>query len=133
MTNEQKSKIIELRKQGLGYGQIAIELSLSKNTVSSFCKRNDKSEKTIINKRNCKCCGKEITSLPKKKDKIFCSNSCRLKWWNEHQDEINKKAFYTLTCKHCGKEFTSYGNKYRKFCSRECYRNYQCKGGGHNE
>lgn len=133
MTNEQKSKIIELRKQGLGYGQIAIELSLSKNTVSSFCKRNDKSEKTITNKRNCKCCGKEITSLPKKKAKIFCSNSCRLKWWNTHQDKINKKAYYTLICKLCGREFTSYGNKERKFCSQECYRRHQCKGGVHNE
>lgn len=133
MTNEQKSRIIELRKQGLGYGQIAIELSLSKNTVSSFCKRIDQSERNIENKRFCKCCGIEIKVLPKKKAKIFCSNSCRLKWWNTHQDKINKKAYYTLICKHCGREFTSYGNKERKFCSQECYRNYQCKGGVHNE
>ena len=38
-----------------------------------------------------------------------------------HQDLVNKKAYYHLTCQRCGKEFNSYGNKNRKYCSRECY------------
>lgn len=69
MTNEQKTKIIELRKKGFSYGQVAVELSLSKNTVSSFCKRNELSYLELGNKHFCKYCGKEIINLLKKKAK----------------------------------------------------------------
>lgn len=133
MTNEQKTKIIELRKKGFGYGQIAVELSLSKNTVSSFCKRNELSYLELGSKHFCKYCGKEIINLPKKKAKTFCSDVCRMKWWKINQNKVNKKAFYKLVCKCCKKEFISYGNKDRKYCSVECYRTSRAIGGGHNE
>ena len=44
-------------------------------------------------------------------------------WWNTHPADVNKQAFYSITCQHCGKDFLSYGNKNRKYCSRECYSN----------
>ena len=133
MTNEQKSKIIELHRNGMSYGQIANELAISRNTVASFCKRYDVGETLTKQVSFCKCCGSEIEHQPKKKNKTFCSDSCRMKWWNSHKDLVHKKAYYTLKCKYCGKEFTSYGNKDRKFCSVECYRYSQIKGGGSNE
>ena len=46
---------------------------------------------------------------------------CRLAWWNEHRDSMNRKAVYRLTCAYCGEVFDSYGNKSRKYCSHACY------------
>ena len=41
MTNEEATSISELRDQGYGYKRIADTLSLSLNTVKSFCRRHD--------------------------------------------------------------------------------------------
>ena len=41
MTQEQKTRIAQLRHQNVGYASIARELSLSINTVKAFCRRND--------------------------------------------------------------------------------------------
>lgn len=41
MTQEQKTRITQLRQQNVGYASIARELSLSINTVKAFCRRND--------------------------------------------------------------------------------------------
>lgn len=38
MNNEQKEKIIELRKLGIGYRSIANAMDLSRDKVRSFCK-----------------------------------------------------------------------------------------------
>lgn len=38
MTNEQKGKIIELRKIGIGYRSIAGAMDLSRDAVRNFCK-----------------------------------------------------------------------------------------------
>lgn len=38
MTNEQKEKIIELRKLGIGYRSIATAMDLSRDSVRNFCK-----------------------------------------------------------------------------------------------
>ena len=51
----------------------------------------------------------------------FCSDACRTAWWNSHPDCVDRKAVYAYTCAHCGKPFTAYGNKERKYCSRNCY------------
>ena len=39
MTSQEKSKIIELNNQGLGYSKIAATLNLSLNTVKSYIQR----------------------------------------------------------------------------------------------
>ncbi len=40
MDNTQKQKTTELRRQGLGFSEIARKLNSSRNTVKSFCNRN---------------------------------------------------------------------------------------------
>jgi endogenous inhibitor of DNA gyrase (YacG/DUF329 family) len=56
-----------------------------------------------------------------RKEKKFCSDKCRMTWWNRHLDKVKRKAVYEYICPHCGKPFTVYGNSHRKYCSHECY------------
>ena len=41
MNIQQKTEIASLRSKGFGYTKIAQALGLSKNTVKSYCKRNN--------------------------------------------------------------------------------------------
>lgn len=121
MTEKEKSKIIKLRKMGFGYGQISEQLNIPRSSVSSFCNRNkidiENSERFVF----CKCCSKVIKLVSKVKPKVFCSDSCRVKWWNSNQDKEKKKAIYEFVCPVCNKHFTAYGKKYQKYCSHACY------------
>lgn len=118
MTVEEKRKIIDLRNDGYGYKKIAKELNLPLSSIRYICEKGMTDTELI---GTCKNCKKEIHSIKGKKRKRFCSDKCRLDWWNSHVKEVNKKAFYTLTCKYCGNEFISYGNKKRVYCSHDCY------------
>ena len=40
MTKDEKSRIAAMRRDGMGYTKIALELGLSENTVKSYCRRN---------------------------------------------------------------------------------------------
>ena len=124
MTNEQKEKIIRLRRQGTGYADIGRELGISNNTVKSFCRRNGLtiSESGPSDQLDrCRECGNPIIQREKTKQRIFCCKTCCEKWWKEHADRMNQKAVYSFTCAGCGKPFTAYGNSHRKYCCHECY------------
>lgn len=135
MTDAEKEKIRFWRLEGLGYGTIAARLGLSENTVKSFCRRNHltgvaSKEPVCV----CRHCGQPLALLPKRKERKFCSETCRRAWWKAHQELVNRKAFYLITCAHCGKEFKSYGNRTRKYCSHACYIAQRFgEGGGHDE
>ena len=58
---------------------------------------------------------------PKRKKKKFCSDACRMSWWNKNLDKVNRKAVYEFICPHCQQPFTAYGNAGRKYCSHACY------------
>lgn len=66
--------------------------------------------------------------LPHRKTVKFCCGKCRQVWWNTHPEQINKKALYSFTCVCCGKSFTAYGNSSRKYCSHDCYTDWQYVG-----
>ena len=116
MTNDQKQQIQHLRQMGLGYTKIAKEINLTVNTVKSFCYRNPLNE-TLETKSCCKQCGKPVEQNIKRREKKFCSNACRIKWWTCHHNELQHHK--TLICVHCGKSF--YGKPNRKYCSHRCY------------
>ncbi len=130
MTEEQKSQIVKMRQQGRGYVAIAQSLCISENTVKSFCRRK-KLNGTAVPKavsapimdgmHFCQCCGKEVAQMPGRKEKRFCSDRCRNKWWNSHLDQVKRKANYEFICPHCKKRFKVYGNAGRKYCCHECY------------
>ncbi|NBJ93533.1 RNA polymerase subunit sigma-70 [Parablautia muri] len=131
MTEGQKTSITDMRGQGYGYVRIARTLGLSENTVKSFCRRKGLAGRAdpepyaavpiMGGKRPCLCCGTEVVQTPGRKEKKFCSDKCRNKWWNSHLDRVNHKAVYEFICQHCKKPFTAYGNAGRKYCSHACY------------
>jgi len=133
MNAAQKQLIGKLRNAGLGYGTIASRLGLSLSTVKSYCRRNDISPNpSAADSPECRpfCprCGRPVISLEKRKQRRFCSNACRVAWWNGHKDLVSRKAIYLISCTGCGIVFESYGNRNRKYCSHACYINARFGG-----
>lgn len=132
MTEEQQLQIKKLRANGYGYIKVAQALGVSENTVKSFCRRNNLTGKAAVEasktripaddgKHLCMCCGLFVVQNPGRKEKKFCSDKCRMKWWNKNLDKVKRKAVYEYICPYCGKPFTVYGNSHRMYCSHECY------------
>ena len=123
MTEEQKTKIQQLRQRGMGYIRIAQALGISENTIKSFCRRNRLAGDAVptLPDHFCLSCGKPVLQNPGRKEKKFCSDTCRMEWWNAQPDNIRRKTWQTLICQHCGKAFKVYGNAVRKYCCHACY------------
>lgn len=130
MTNREKSQIGEMRKNGMGYKKIAQALGLCEGTVKTYCHRNGmagvstavpETVRTTISQKACKCCGAMVLQFPGRKEKKFCSDTCRNKWWNTHLGEADRKAMSSYICPTCGRAFSAYGKRNRKYCSHACY------------
>ena len=130
MTKETRDRILELRKDGMGYLKIANQVGETRDAVRYICKSRGLGgvavERMIDDGRICAHCGTSIEQ-PKGKGrrKRFCCEACRREWWKKHPDAAHKleKALYHGVCEHCGKEFVVYGNQHRKYCSHQCYIN----------
>lgn len=115
-----KEKILELRDRKKSYGEISKLLNISIGTIKSTCFRSNKElrpkQETI-----CRCCHSVVTQPKEGKRKVFCSQTCRNKWWNTNIDKVNKKAFYNYECAYCHRLFERYGRPNAKYCSKACY------------
>lgn len=120
MTAAEKKLITSMRYARVCYADIATAIGVSVNTVKTYCRRNNLTDNDLVNQLFCMNCGCTITK-GKYRPKKFCSDKCRMTWWNAHQDLVNRNAHYSFTCAHCRKVFIVYGNAQRKFCSRTCY------------
>ena len=116
MTLQEKYAIENMRRKGYSSGTIASVLGVSRNTVKSFLRRNT----NTCDERVCLNCGKPVKQHQGRKEKKFCSDKCRMVWWNSHQDCVAKQAFYTLICQHCGKPFLTKGKRKKKYCEDSC-------------
>ncbi|MGO5139529.1 RNA polymerase subunit sigma-70 [Streptococcus alactolyticus] len=117
-----KAEIIRLRKNGLSYKDISICLNMSINTIKSVCRRLKVEKQSIDTNRSvCLLCKASLTQINGKKEKKYCSDICRMKWWNAHLEKVNKKSFSEHICLNCHKPFQSYANTKRKYCSHACY------------
>ena len=123
MNKDRSIEILEYRRQGLGYKRIAAITGYSINTVKSVCRRNPETSE-----KRCLQCGNALIQPPHRKEKKFCSDKCRMAWWNSHPERVNRKAVYHFICAQCGQPFDSYGNDHRKYCSRACYAKARKKG-----
>lgn len=81
MTDDQKQKIIALRRDGAGYGQIAATIGISINTVKSFCRRHSLAAK----KATAVGIGLIKNSVP-----IFCMPSDKYPFRGYRVEETNK-------------------------------------------
>lgn len=112
------------RHGGESYARIAGALSISENTIKSFCRRNNigvaiQPQPTATDV--CPTCGCPLNHTQGAKHKRFCSDKCRMAWWKAHPEAVNRKAVYHFVCPTCGTEFEAYGNAHRKYCSRACF------------
>ncbi len=130
MTDNQKEQISVLRSQGLGYTAVANRVGISKDTVKSYCKRNDLAGKRSDSSTDnvCPQCSKPVVQSGKHKKRRFCTQECRKTWWANHHTDIKNGAVHSYVCEACGKPFKAYGNTSRKYCSHRCYVSVRFKG-----
>jgi endogenous inhibitor of DNA gyrase (YacG/DUF329 family) len=137
MTLQQKEQIVDMRHNNVGYSKIAAALDISENTIKTYCRRNNLTGTAVPNAEStgpvitaavnefsrvyCEQCGALIIQLPGRKRKRFCSDKCRLRWWNAHPEVIDRKSVRQIECEHCGAEFADYDSRNRKYCSHTCY------------
>ena len=126
MTDAQRTAIADYRRNGYGYKKISQLTGVCESSVKTYCRRNGltgTAEEAYgrATEKPCLCCDKPVIQYPGRKEKKFCSDSCRNKWWNSHLNLVNRKAMYDFVCPTCGKPFSAYGNRNRKYCSHECY------------
>lgn len=125
MTKEQKAKIIELRKMGIGYRSIATAMGLSRDIVRYHCKAQGldgygaEVQKKIKEKPQtkdfCKNCGERINkNHTTGRPKTYCSIKCKREWENNHP------IIYQHDCYYCGKSFESRAAN-ANFCCHKCY------------
>ena len=113
MNDTQRQQIEKLRAEGLSYGKISDALGLSTNTIKTYCRRHGLggvvATPAPIDEAGhfCLCCGIPVVQTSGRKEKRFCSDSCRNKWWNSHLDQVQRKANYEYVCPCCKKPFTA--------------------------
>lgn len=125
MTDIQKKQITEMRTNGMIFASIASELSLSINSVKSFCRRNNIMPMIKSKNDRCKHCVKKLVNTPGHRQKTFCSRFCQQLYWREHPELMNRTAIILKRCPACGKEFSDYRGHSRKYCSHACYIEYR--------
>ena len=130
VTARQKEQINAMRLRGDSHAAIADALGLSRITVKSFCLRNLRLEAleqqaAPVKSGVCDQCGKGFVLCPGHRQRRFCSDQCRMTWWNAHRDLLNSKGMVEQTCACCGKHFMGYELQRRKFCSHTCYIAYR--------
>jgi len=131
MTDNQKNQIKALRQSGLGYTEVANRIGIPKDTVKSFCQRNNLAGKRAVfaGENTCPQCGGAVAQTPGRKKRRFCTDACRIAWWAKHHDDIQSGNRHDYVCEICGKAFSVYGKVPRKYCSHGCYVAARSKGG----
>lgn len=121
MTNDERKAVQSLQAQGHGYKKISAITGISADTIRTFCRRNPVTPlEAPYPTSRCKNCGAVFDLIPKRKPKQFCSDACRINWWNAHPDLVNRKTWHTFICACCERTFRCYAIRKRKYCSQEC-------------
>ncbi len=109
-------EIIEFyQRKGFGYRKIANLTNFPADSVKYYCRKNTEADLT----NTCLNCGTAIQQTMHHKQKVFCSDSCRMKWWNRHPEMVKRKV-EKHSCLYCGKDYFSH-RATQKYCSRKCF------------
>ena len=134
MTEKEKSTAEVMRRNGCTYRAIADKLHLSLSTVKAHCNRHSitishptQEEAPVPTVPLCKRYHEVIINTPGHRQRVFCSDRCRILFWKEHPDKLQRKALVSKACLACGTEFDDYEGHHKKFCSHICYINYRYK------
>ena len=73
------------------------------NTIQKSVKSSPVADRQASSIYFCPQCGKHVKQRTRHK-KRFCSDRCRMKYWNSRPDLIRRMAYYTITCQNCGME-----------------------------
>lgn len=94
-----------------------------KNKTNKMCSNTCKfksqvGKRTKKEKLSCGYCGKAINRIPSRvlSEVVYCSVQCRNK----------RNLIHIYTCKNCNREFHG-GTSQTKFCSKDCYTQFQIK------
>lgn len=128
MTVEQKMQIEALRLNDMSYGEIAKALSLNRETVKAYCRRHSLKKDDLTKYKNCLQCGTPLVQIEGRKQKKFCSDACRMAWWNKPPTPTLYKEKYRKICEFCGKEYYN-KQKTSRFCSCKCFADFRRSGG----
>ena len=109
---ELQDKIIQYRKNGAGYKQIARFCNTNRDYVRQVLKKFEIIEKWQPKTKKCGVCGKEY--VEKSHGQKYCSKECLLKATTEQR----KTAPRLKECKICGKLFMPVHGT--TMCSKEC-------------
>ena len=134
MTRDQQEEIRRLRDCGEGYKRIAAMLGLSVNTVKSFCQRDNVKQETgrpddttakscvytsrenVTGESFCPRCGKPIAQIPGRRERLYCSDACRMGYWRN----LARPVGGIRRCAGCGKVLLGH-DRSRKYCCHACY------------
>ena len=110
MTEQQISRVVQLRLEGNSSPAIAKATGISINTIKSYCSRHGIPGPQRV--RTCLLCHAEVTS-----GKRFCSDACRHEWYESHQDD---EPELLRICKACGAMF-ELRQQNQEYCSKQCF------------
>ena len=103
LTGTQKTAIRDLRSSGLGYKSIAERLSLSRETVRSFCVRNSVPA-AVPTRQEVPCAGTESKTEFKAGNTVFIISTA----YSEKASESLEKKLETLILDAAAKQSRSY-------------------------
>ena len=104
MNTFEKDSVRKMRENGKSYSQIAAALSISENTVKSFCRRMGII--SLVEKPVCPVCGKILMPSKQGQRRRFCSDTCRFVWNYGHR-VLDAHNAIACRCAHCQREFFS--------------------------
>lgn len=81
MTDQQKSEIESLRKEGLSYRQIAEKVGATSASIKTYFHRKRIRDAT----RLCEQCHKPIITTVNRSNCRFCSTECKSRWWYQQR------------------------------------------------
>ncbi|MDL2205642.1 helix-turn-helix domain-containing protein [Eubacteriales bacterium OttesenSCG-928-N13] len=120
MTTGQRAEMLMMRQSGRRYAEIARELGLSVNTVKSHGRRagyGTDGQTETAPPALCKQCGARYPVAPGRKRKRFCSDRCRITWWNHNRARL--KSARSVCCAGCGTMFMAAPGQ--QYCAHGCY------------